>query len=31
MPTRHTTMRSRSGTRLYAIRDEGGKFKDIQT
>jgi len=31
MPTRRTTMRSRSGTKLYAIRDEGGQFKDIQT
>jgi hypothetical protein len=28
---RRTTMRSRSGTKLYAVRDEGGKFKDIQT
>jgi hypothetical protein len=24
-------MSSRSGTKLYAVRDEGGKFKDIQT
>jgi len=24
-------MRSRSGTKLYAVRDENGKFKDIQT
>jgi hypothetical protein len=24
-------MRSRSGTKLYAVRDESGKFKDIQT
>ena len=31
MATRRTTMRSRSGTKLYAVRDEGGKFKDIQT
>ena len=31
MPTRRTTMRSRSGTKLYAVRDESGKFKDIQT
>ena len=30
MVTRRTTMRSRSGTKLYAVRDEGGKFKDIQ-
>ena len=28
---RRTTMRSRTGTKLYAVRDEGGKFKDIQT
>ena len=31
MATRRTTMRSRSGTKLYAVRDAGGKFKDIQT
>ena len=31
MATRRTTMRSRSGTKLYAVRDEDGKFKDIQT
>ena len=31
MVTRRTTMRSRSGTKLYAVRDEGGKFKDIQS
>jgi hypothetical protein len=31
MATRRTTMRNRSGTKLYAVRDEGGKFKDIQT
>jgi hypothetical protein len=31
MPTRRTTMGSRSGTTLYAVRDESGKFKDIQT
>ena len=31
MATRRTTMRSRTGTKLYAVRDEGGKFKDIQT
>jgi hypothetical protein len=24
-------MRSRTGTKLYAVRDESGKFKDIQT
>ena len=28
---RRTTMRSRSGTKLYAVRDESGQFKDIQT
>ena len=31
MATRRTTMRSRSGTKLYAVRDQSGKFKDIQT
>ena len=31
MGTRRTAMRSRTGTKLYAVRDEGGKFKDIQT
>jgi hypothetical protein len=31
MPTRRTTMRSASGTKLYALRDASGKFKDIQT
>ena len=31
MATRRTTMRSRSGTKLYAVRDESGKFEDIQT
>ena len=31
MATRRTTMRSRTGTKLYAVRDENGKFKDIQT
>jgi hypothetical protein len=30
MATR-TTMRSRSGTKLYAVRDKSGQFKDIQT
>jgi hypothetical protein len=28
---KRTTLRSRSGTKLYAVRDKGGKFKDIQT
>jgi len=31
MTTRRTTLRSRTGTKLYAVRDESGKFKDIQT
>jgi hypothetical protein len=31
MATRRTTMRSRTGTKLYAVRDETGQFKDIQT
>lgn len=31
MATRRTTMKSRSGTKLYAVRDDDGKFKDIQT
>jgi len=28
---RRTTMYSSKGTKLYAVRDAGGKFKDIQT
>jgi hypothetical protein len=28
---KRTTMRSSKGTKLYAVRDKGGKFKDIQT
>ena len=31
MAPRRTTMKSRTGTKLYAVRDESGKFKDIQT
>jgi hypothetical protein len=31
MATRRTTLRSRTGTKLYAVRDKSGKFKDIQT
>ena len=31
MPARRTTHRSSKGTKLYAKRDESGKFKDIQT
>ena len=29
--TRRTTLRSRTGTKLYAVRDSSGKFKDIQS
>ncbi|MFZ5690794.1 MAG: hypothetical protein ACOY5F_06020 [Pseudomonadota bacterium] len=28
---RRTTHRSSKGTKLYAVRDKEGKFKDIQT
>jgi hypothetical protein len=28
---RRTTHRSSTGTKLYAVRDRSGKFKDIQT
>jgi hypothetical protein len=28
---RRTTHRSRSGKKLYAVRDAHGRFKDIQT
>ena len=28
---RRTTLRSSKGKKLYAVRDAGGKFKDIQT
>jgi len=28
---RRTTHRSSKGTKLYAVRDASGKFKDIQT
>ena len=28
---RRTTHRSKSGTKLYAVRDAQGRFKDIQT
>ena len=28
---RRTTHRSTSGTKLYAVRDAHGRFKDIQT
>ena len=29
--TSRTTLRSSSGKKLYAVRDTGGKFKDIQS
>ena len=29
--TKRTTHRSSTGTKLYAVRDSSGKFKDIQT
>jgi len=29
--SKRTTMRSSKGTKLYAVRDASGKFKDIQT
>jgi hypothetical protein len=28
---KRTTMRSSKGTKLYAVRDKQGRFKDIQT
>jgi hypothetical protein len=28
---RRTTHRSSAGKKLYAVRDSGGRFKDIQT
>jgi len=31
MPTKRTTHRSSKGTKLYAMRDSKGRFKDIQT
>ncbi len=31
MPAKRTTHRSSSGTKLYAVRDSEGRFKDIQT
>jgi Mg2+ and Co2+ transporter CorA len=31
MTTRRTTMKSRTGTKLYAVRDRSGKFKDVQS
>jgi len=29
--TKRTTHRSSKGTKLYAVRDKEGQFKDIQT
>ena len=31
MPQKRTTHRSTGGKKLYAVRDEQGKFKDIQS
>jgi hypothetical protein len=31
MPSKRTTHRSARGTKLYAVRDKKGLFKDIQT
>jgi hypothetical protein len=31
VPTKRTTHRSIAGKKLYAVRDEQGRFKDIQT
>jgi hypothetical protein len=31
MAKKRTTHRSRKGKKLYAVRDEGGRFDDIQT
>lgn len=31
MMAKRTTHRSSKGTKLYAVRDKSGKFKDIQT
>jgi DNA-binding protein HU-beta len=31
MPIKRTTHRSSRGTKLYAVRDSKGRFKDIQT
>jgi hypothetical protein len=31
MPAKRTTHRSSKGTKLYAVRDKKGQFKDIQT
>lgn len=29
--SKRTTLRSSKGKKLYAVRDKGGRFKDIQT
>ena len=31
MPVKRTVMRSSKGTKLYALRDKNGRFKDIQS
>jgi hypothetical protein len=31
MPRKRTTHRSKSGKKLYAVRDSKGRFVDIQT
>jgi hypothetical protein len=31
MPVKRTTHRSTTGTKLYAVRDSEGRFKDIQS
>jgi hypothetical protein len=31
IPMARTTHRSKGGKKLYAVRDKGGKFEDIQT
>jgi DNA-binding protein HU-beta len=31
MPVKRTTHRSRTGKKLYAVRDSKGRFKDIQS
>jgi DNA-binding protein HU-beta len=31
MPIKRTTHRSSKGTKLYAVRDSKGRFKDLQT
>jgi hypothetical protein len=31
IPMARTTHRSKGGKKLYAVRDKGGQFKDIQT